>query len=76
MNKQRIRNVICIVLVVCYVSGLLCMFLNALEAGLALWAVSTVGGMVALFHIRNAVEKAAAKEAAEKAGKEDDPPCE
>ncbi|MGN0803175.1 MAG: hypothetical protein ACI4MF_11320 [Candidatus Faecivicinus sp.] len=76
MNKQRIRNVICIVLVVCYVSGLLCMFLNALEAGLALWVVSTVGGMVALFHIRNGEEKAAAKEAARKAEKEDDPPCE
>lgn len=64
MNKQKLRNIICIVLVVCYFAGLLCMFMNRLGAGLGLWAISTVGGLIALFHIRNGEEKeAAAKEA-------------
>lgn len=71
MNKQRIRNIICIALVVCYIAGLLCMFLNALAAGLALWALSTIGGVAALFHIRNAEEKTAAQKK-----KEDDSTCE
>lgn len=72
MNKQKIRNIICIVLVIFYVAGLLCMFLNQLGPGIALWALSTVGGLGALFHIRNAEEK----EAAQKAQDGDDEPCE
>ncbi len=62
MNK---RNIICIVLVICYFAGLICMFVNQLGIGLALWALSTVGGMAALYHIRNAEEKEAAKKQAE-----------
>lgn len=69
MNKYNLRNIVCIALVVLYVAGLLCMFLNQLGAGIALWAISTVGGMAALYHIRNAEEKEAAKK--EKDGDDD-----
>lgn len=68
MKNLKIRNIICIVLVACYFIGLLCMFLNQLLAGLSLWAISTVGGFIALYHIRNHEEK----EAAEKAAKDGD----
>ena len=68
MKNLNKRNVICIGLVVCYVAGLLCMFLNQLLAGLSLWAISTVGGLIALYHIRNHEEK----EAAEKEVKDGD----
>ena len=74
MNRnQCIRNVLCIVLVALYAVGLLCMFLNAFGVGLALWVASTVGGMAALFHIRNKEEKDAF---AASQGHEDDKPCE
>lgn len=59
MNKQKLRNIICIVLVALYFIGLLCMFLNRLGAGLGLWGISTVGGFFALYSIRSAEEKAA-----------------
>lgn len=73
MNKnQRIRNLLCIALVALYAVGLLCMFLDALNAGLALWVVSTIGGIAALYHIRNREEK----EAFERDRNEDDKPCE
>lgn len=65
MKNLKIRNIICIVLVACYFIGLLCMFLNQLLAGLALWALSTVGGFIALYHIRNREEKEAAEKSAE-----------
>lgn len=68
MSKQKLRNIICIVLVAFYFIGLLCMFLNQLGAGLGLWAISTIGGLFALFHIRNNEEK----EAAEKKAKDGD----
>lgn len=70
MKNLNKRNVICIALVVCYVAGLLCMFLNQLNAGLALWAISTVGGFFALYHIRSAEEKAEAQKEA-KNGEDD-----
>ena len=70
---MKTRNIICIALVACYFIGLLCMFLNQLLAGLSLWALSTVGGFIALYHIRNAEEK----EQAQKEAKDgEDQPCE
>lgn len=68
MKNLKIRNIICIVLVACYFIGLLCMFLNQLLAGLSLWAISTVGGFIALYHIRSREEK----DAAEKEAKDGD----
>ena len=74
MNRnQRIRNIVCIVLVALYAIGLVCMFLNAFGVGLALWVASTVGGMAALFHIRNKEEKDAFERGK---GDGDDKPCE
>ena len=70
MNKQKLRNIICIALVAFYFIGLLCMFLNQLGAGLSLWAISTVGGFFALYAIRSAEEKKA-EEIKEKDGDDD-----
>ena len=70
MNKQKLRNIICIALVAFYFIGLLCMFLNRLGAGLGLWGISTVGGFFALYAIRNAEEKNA-EEMKEKDGDDD-----
>lgn len=71
MNRQRIRSIVCIFLVVCYALGLVCLFLNQTQAGLALWVFSTVGGLVVLFHIKNREAKEQAmKEAAEKQAKD------
>ena len=64
MKNPKIRNIICIVLVACYFIGLLCMFLNQLLAGLSLWAISTVGGFIAPYFIRNREEKEAAEKEA------------
>ena len=64
MNKLKLRNIICIVLVVLYFIGLLCMFLNQLGAGLSLWGISTVGGFFALYYIRTSEEKAASEKKA------------
>ena len=70
MKNLNTRNIICIALVALYFIGLVCMFLNQLNAGLALWAISTVGGFFALYHIRNAEEKAEAQKEA-KDGEDD-----
>lgn len=75
MNKnQRVRSALCIALVALYIVGLLCMFLNALGAGLALWVISTIGGIAALYHIRNREEKEAFQRS--HAEDEDEKPCE
>lgn len=70
MNKRLLRSLLCIVMVVLYAAGLLCFFLSALEAGFALWAISTVGGFLLLYFIRERDETADQKKA------EDEPPCE
>lgn len=70
MNKQKLRNIICIALVALYFIGLLCMFLNQLGAGLGLWGISTVGGFFALYRIRSKEEEEAMKKEA-KDGEDD-----
>lgn len=63
MKNLNTRNIICIVLVALYFFGLLCMFIGQLGAGLGLWAISTVGGFIALYYIRSREEEAAEKAA-------------
>lgn len=80
MDRNMVRNIVCIVLVALYFAGLVCMFCGQLTVGIALWAVSTVGGFAALYHIRNAQEKEDARRKAEDGGKDDgkdgETPCE
>lgn len=79
MNKNRtaqLRNILCLVLAGSYIVGLVCMFLNAFPIGVALWVVSTVGGLAMLYHIRSKEEKEAAAREAEKNEDGDDEACE
>ena len=71
MDRDLARNIVCVALVALYFAGLVCMFCGRLGAGIALWAVSTVGGFAALYHIRNRQEKDAARKQAD-----EDKPCE
>jgi len=57
LKNLNIRNIICIALVALYFIGLLCMFTGQLGAGLGLWAISTVGGIYALYRIRSKEEQ-------------------
>ena len=76
MNHNRyIRSIVCIVLIVLYIAGLLCMFFSAPSQGIALWVLSTVGGLFALYYIRSKEEKDAAQDA-QHSGDGDDQPCE
>lgn len=79
-NKQslrRVRNVICLLLVACYVAGMLCMLLNAFPIGLALWVISTAGGLAVMYHIKIEENKIAEAERLKKAAEgSEDEPCE
>lgn len=70
MNHRQLRNMMCIIMVIVYAAGLVCFFMSAVEAGLGLWAISTVGGFLLLHFIRER-EEAKAQEKPE-----DEPPCE
>jgi len=70
LKNLNTRNIICIALVALYFIGLLCMFIGQLGAGLGLWAISTVGGFIALYHIRSKEEQDAAEKEA-KDGEDD-----
>jgi len=65
LDKNRInqlksmKNIMCIVLVILYAAGLLCMFLNNFPAGFLLFTVSTLGGMGMLYYMKKLEEKAA-----------------
>ena len=61
-DYKRIRAIICLVLVICYAIGMLCMFIDAFAIGVALWAVSLVGGFAVLYSIKTAERKAAEAE--------------
>ena len=76
MDRTLARNLVCVVLVALYFAGLVCRFLGRLEAGIALWAVSTVGGFAALYHIRNGQQKEDARKQAKAADEEGGKPCE
>ena len=58
-NYRRAKSILCIVLIVCYAVGMVCMFVNAFPIGLALWAVSLVGGLAVLYRIHVEENKAA-----------------
>lgn len=76
-NTKRIKSIVCIILIACYAIGMLCMFIDAFAFGVALWAVSLVGGLAVLYGVRNEERKAAERERLEKAAKGgDDEPCE
>ena len=76
-NYRRAKSILCIVLIVCYAVGMVCMFVNAFPIGLALWAVSLVGGLAVLYRIRVEKNKAAEAERLKKAGEDgDDEACE
>ena len=74
MDRNLARNLVCVVLVALYFAGLVCMFLGRLEAGIALWAVSTVGGFAARY--RNGQQKEDARKQAKAADEEGGKPCE
>jgi len=72
MNKnmyKQLRSILCIALVVCYLAGLMCLFFGAAQAGIALWVVSTLGGIITLYFIREKEAKEA--EQAENQNKQD-----
>lgn len=79
---KRARSVLCIVLIACYVIGMLCMFIDALPIGLSLWTISLVGSLAVLYKIKIDENKAAEDECLRKAaeGSDDedgeDQPCE
>lgn len=75
-KNRRIRNIVCLALVVFYAAGLLCMILNAFGLGVLLWMLSTVGGLGMLWHIRNKEEKEAFERAQKDAENGDDDQCE
>lgn len=76
-NFKNARSILCIVLVVCYVVGMLYMLFGAFPIGLLLWVLSTVGGIAVLYSIRNAERKAAEAERLKKAAEgEDEETCE
>ena len=71
-NYRRAKSILCIVLIVCYTVGMVCMFVNAFPIGLALWAVSLVGGLAVLYRIRVEENKAAEAERLRKAAEGED----
>lgn len=76
-NNHRARSILCLVLVACYAVGMACMLLNAFPIGLALWAVSTVGGLAVLYHIKDKERRAAEAERLKKESEAgDDEACE
>ena len=66
-NYKRVRSIVCLALIACYVIGMLCMFIDAFPIGVALWAVSLVGGLAVLYSIKNAERKAEEEERLKKA---------
>lgn len=76
-TNHRARSILCIVLVALYVIGMACMLLNAFSIGLALWVVSTVGGIAVLYHIKDKERRAAEAERIKKESESgDDESCE
>ena len=71
-NYRRAKSILCIVLIVCYAVGMICMFVNAFPIGLALWAVSLVGGLAVLYRIRVEENKAAEAERLRKTAEGED----
>ena len=56
---------------------MVCMVVNAFPIGLALWAISLVGGLAVLYRIRVEENKAAEAERLKKVGEDgDDEACE
>ena len=49
---RRVRVALSLILVALYVVGLIMMFASAFETGLALWVISTLGGIGLLYWIR------------------------
>ncbi len=74
MDKNRInqlkslKNIVCIVLVIFYIAGMLCMFLNNFPLGFPLFTLSTLGGMGVLYYIKRQEEKAALEKLAKENG--------
>ena len=68
-DYRRVKSIVCIALIVCYVVGMLCMFIDAFAFGVALWAVSLAGGLAVLYGVRNEERKAAELERLEKVAK-------
>ncbi|MEE1199378.1 MAG: hypothetical protein U0L09_01885 [Christensenellales bacterium] len=81
MNDKSIfrspRSIISLILVICYGAGLLCMLLNAFPIGLALWSISTIGGLAVMYHLRVEENKKAEAERLRKIAENDgDESCE
>ena len=74
MNKQLFsaKNILCMVLILLYAAGMLCLMFNAVDVGMLLWTVSLLGS-IAVLYINHVKRKQA--EDSEKTP-EDDNKCE
>ena len=52
------KKMLCGAIVLCYIVGLVCLFMSKIGLGLLLWTVSTLGGGSLLVHWRHKRERA------------------
>ena len=58
MDTQGLRRIVAIALVVLYAVGLGFLFFGKMQIGLALWVISTAGGLLLLYLLKKREESA------------------
>lgn len=64
MNKQLFsaKSILCMVLVLLYAAGMVCLILNQVEIGMLLWTLSLLGSAAVLYHFKRKRDQAAEAE--------------
>lgn len=64
MNKQLFsaKSILCIVLILMYAAGMVCLILNKVELGMLLWTISLLGSLAVLYHFKRKRDQAAEAE--------------